>query len=110
MSSEEVKVENEQEALDYENEIKRIQERIEKKEKMLEKLKSDNTNIVELENLIEIWKNGCRNAYLHLTKLLNDRQGDDFNCKTWLKSVGIWNVMTKYFQNDYEISFSNDSE
>ena len=98
-----------EENLDFEKEIVAVRKRIEEKEKILKDVENKTVNCRDLENLIEQWKIGCKNAFLHLNNILMNRQ-EEYDSRTLLKKLGIWNIMYEIFKNDADLNLSDNSE
>lgn len=88
--------------VDYKEEIKIIEKRIEEKQKSLETLKETTKKVVELEDLIEVWKKGCKKAVIHFKELL--KENNNIDLKAALKALGVLDVVEKLFDNDSDLS------
>ncbi|KAK6638807.1 hypothetical protein RUM43_007076 [Polyplax serrata] len=98
------------ENIDYSKHITEIRKRIDQKKEMIDVIKKKTDKIVELEDLILLWKNGCKTAFFHLDQLLKEKHGENMKSKVWLKSLGIWKFMVKNFHDDPDFSLSDDSD
>lgn len=64
----------------------------------------------DLENLVDTWKTGCRNALAHLMHLVQERHSHSINVRKLLQELGIWETMSYHFQSDSELSIFNGDE
>lgn len=60
------------------------------------------SEITKLENLHEVWKNGCKDAMLHLLVLLKEKQPEFNSVEKVSVKLGIWDVIQSTFEKDPE--------